>query len=71
MLLRLLALIPILGVIVGAPFVNRVTPLVFGMPLVLAWMVLWLILTSVCMGIVYALDPANRPPPPEQPSERP
>ncbi len=60
MLLRLLSLIPIIGVIGGAPFVNRVTPFVFGMPLVLAWMVLWLLLTSVCMGVVYLLDPANK-----------
>jgi hypothetical protein len=60
MLLRLLSLIPIIGVIGGAAFVNRVTPFVFGMPLVLAWMAMWLILTSVCMGVVYLLDPANK-----------
>ena len=30
------------------------------MPLVLAWIVMWVVLTSVIMGIVYLLDPANR-----------
>ena len=57
--IRWLAVLPFLGIIVGVAFFNRVEPLVLGMPLVLAWIVLWLILTSVVMGIIYACDPAN------------
>lgn len=60
MLLRLLALLPFLGILVGAAFTNQVTPLIFGMPLALAWQVLWVVLTAVIMGIVYLCDPANR-----------
>jgi hypothetical protein len=30
------------------------------MPFLLAWIVLWILLTSVVMGIVYLMDPANR-----------
>ena len=30
------------------------------MPLLLAWIVLWILLTSAIMGLIYALDPANR-----------
>ncbi|WP_322061340.1 DUF3311 domain-containing protein [Paraburkholderia sp. J63] len=60
MSLRLLAALPFIGILLGVPFVNRTEPLVLGMPLVLAWIVLWVLLTSAIMGIVYKLDPANR-----------
>ena len=42
---RLLAVLPFIGILLGVPFVNRVEPLVLGMPLVLAWIVLWVLLT--------------------------
>lgn len=42
------------------PFVNRTEPLVLGMPLVLAWIVMWVVLTAAIMGIIYRLDPVNR-----------
>jgi len=60
MSVRLLAALPFIGILVGVPFVNRTEPLVLGMPLVLAWIVMWVVLTSAIMGIVYLFDPANR-----------
>lgn len=57
-----LATLPFLALLVGPIFLNRVTPFVFGLPLLLAWIVLWLVLTPFLMAIVYRLDPANRPP---------
>lgn len=39
--------------------INKVEPYVLGMPFILFWMVLWLVLTSVFMWIVFTLDPAN------------
>ena len=60
MQVRWLALLPFFGILVGIEFVNRVTPLVFGMPLVLAWVVGWVVLSAVIMGIIYLCDPANR-----------
>jgi Protein of unknown function (DUF3311) len=59
-LIRYLAVLPFIGILVGVPFVNRVEPIVFGMPLLLAWIVMWVVLTSVLLAIVYACDPANR-----------
>ncbi|HEY4298291.1 MAG TPA: DUF3311 domain-containing protein [Paraburkholderia sp.] len=60
MLLRVLAALPFIGILLGVPFVNRVEPLVLGMPFVLAWIVMWVVLSSIIMAIVYRLDPANR-----------
>ncbi len=58
--IKWLALLPFIGMLGGVFFVNQVTPLVLGMPLLLAWIVLWVVLTSVIMGLIYATDPANR-----------
>jgi len=60
MSVRLLAALPFIGILLGVPFVNRTEPLVLGMPLVLAWIVMWVVLTSVIMGVIYLFDPANR-----------
>jgi hypothetical protein len=40
--------------------VNRVEPLVLGMPFVLGWIVAWVVLSSIIMAIVYRLDASNR-----------
>ncbi|MDQ2803125.1 MAG: DUF3311 domain-containing protein [Pseudomonadota bacterium] len=60
MLLRALGALPFLGILVGTVFFNRVEPLVFGLPQVLAWLLLWVVLTSAIMGLIYLLDPENR-----------
>jgi len=55
-----LAAIPFIGILGGAFLFNRVAPLVLGMPVLLAWIVLWILLTAAIMALVYRLDPANR-----------
>ena len=57
---KTLAALPFLGVLVGAVFLNRVTPLVLGLPLLMAWLILWILLTSAIMAVIYFTDPANR-----------
>ena len=57
---RWLTVVPALGILGGTPFVNVASPLVFGFPPVLLWLVCWVVATSVIMGVVYLLDPANR-----------
>jgi len=53
---RWLAAIPPLFILVGAPFANRVHRLVMGLPFLLLWMVLGVLLTSGVMALVGALD---------------
>ncbi len=60
--MRWLALLPFLGILVGTPFLNRVTPFVLGFPLILAWLVFWVVATAAIMALIYATDPANREP---------
>ncbi|GMA51399.1 permease [Alicyclobacillus contaminans] len=60
MSIRWLTMVPLLGIFVGVIFANRVTPIVLGMPFLFFYIVLWVVLTSVCLAIVYKLDPANR-----------
>lgn len=59
---RWLAVLPLLGILVGTAFVNQVEPLVFGMPFVLAWQVGWVIAGAAIMALIYALDPVNAEP---------
>lgn len=55
-----LAALPFIGILLGIPFANKVTPYVFGMPFILAYIVMWALLTSALMAIVYVLDKENK-----------
>ncbi|MCB8882808.1 DUF3311 domain-containing protein [Acidisoma cellulosilytica] len=54
-----LAILPILGLLLGPVIHNSATPFILGLPFLLGWMVIWVVLTSVTMAIIYALDPAR------------
>ncbi|WGR91309.1 MULTISPECIES: DUF3311 domain-containing protein [unclassified Bradyrhizobium] len=58
--IRWLAVAPFLALLVGPFFVNRATPLILGLPSLLAWIVVWILLTSLIMAVIYAADPINR-----------
>jgi len=58
--IRWLAIVPFLALLVGPFFVNRATPLILGLPFLLAWIVAWILITSLIMAVIYAIDPANR-----------
>ncbi|MEC1613292.1 DUF3311 domain-containing protein [Bacillus mojavensis] len=59
-LIHFLAALPFIGLLLGIPFANKVTPYLFGMPFILAYVVMWALLTSVLMAIVYVLDKENK-----------
>ncbi|MFC5589667.1 DUF3311 domain-containing protein [Sporosarcina soli] len=54
--LYLFSLIPAIG---SLSVINKIEPYVLGMPFVLFWLLLWVILTSLFLYIVNMLDPAN------------
>ncbi|OIK03637.1 DUF3311 domain-containing protein [Bacillus sp. MUM 13] len=54
--IHLLAFIPFVGMLGGLFFVNKVEPYVLGLPFLVFWIVLWVILTSFIMAIIYKLD---------------
>jgi hypothetical protein len=59
-LLIILSLIPFIGILAFLPLVNRVEPFVLGMPFNMFWMVMWTILSSVILSMMYKLDPRNK-----------
>ncbi|MFP5021667.1 DUF3311 domain-containing protein [Pseudonocardia phyllosphaerae] len=65
-----LAVLPWLGFLGGVPFANRVEPYVLGLPFLLFWVVTWVVLTAVCMSLVYVTDPVNRTRDPEAGARR-
>lgn len=53
---RWLALVPAIGMLGGVPFANRVEPYILGLPFLLFWITLWVVLTSAIMGLILVLD---------------
>lgn len=45
---------------VGIPFANRIEPRVFGLPFLLAWIVLGVVAAPVTLAIVYRLEGRGR-----------
>jgi len=41
---------------IGIPFANRVEPRIFGLPFLLAWIVLGMILAPVSLSLIYRLE---------------
>jgi hypothetical protein len=56
---HLLALLPALGMLGGLPFANRVHPLVFGLPFLMAWLVGWVVATAGIMALILRFDRMN------------
>ncbi|WP_328630798.1 DUF3311 domain-containing protein [Streptomyces sp. NBC_00356] len=63
-ILYLLSAVPVAGSLI---VVNTERPYVLGLPMVVFWAALWVVLTTVVMTVVYFLDPANREP--DEPSD--
>jgi hypothetical protein len=51
-----IAFTPALALVAGLPFVNRLEPVVFGLPFLLAWIVGWVLATPLFLGTAYILS---------------
>jgi hypothetical protein len=54
-----LVIIPFIGMLGGAVVFNQVTPYVLGFPFLLFWILLWIVLSSLTMLVIYQLDKSN------------
>lgn len=52
----ILALIPAIALTIGVPFANHVEPRILGLPFLLDYIVLWIVLTPAFMLAVYAME---------------
>lgn len=55
----LIAIFPFLGMFLGPVFHNSATPFILGMPFILGWIVVWILVAAVTMGLIYWLDPVR------------
>lgn len=51
-----LVALPFIAIIGLAPLANRINPIVLGLPFFLFWLLLWVLLTPVCVGFAYLLE---------------
>ena len=51
-----LALVPPIMLSIAVPFVNRIEPRIFGLPFILAWITVWVLLTPVFLYTIYRLE---------------
>jgi hypothetical protein len=51
-----LAFLPMLGLLGGVWFANRVEPHVLGLPFLLFWIVAWVVAASAIMWLIWVLD---------------
>jgi hypothetical protein len=51
-----LILIPFFMMIVALPFVNRIYPIVFGLPFLQFWLFLSMVVTPICTYCIYRIQ---------------
>lgn len=58
----LLGSIPFLTLVFALPLVNRIHPVILGLPFILFWILAWVILTPLILFLAYTLEKKfNRP----------
>ena len=55
-----LAIFPPIMLTAAIPFANRIEPRIFGMPFLLAWIALWMLLTPLCLYAIYRIEGRGR-----------
>ena len=52
----LLVLLPFISQLAVLPFVNRMDPIILGLPFLQFWLFLWIILTPLCTWGIYRIQ---------------
>jgi len=58
----LIGAVPFLMLVFALPFVNRVEPVILGLPFVLFWIVAWVALTPLLLFLADRIEKKNHPP---------
>jgi hypothetical protein len=52
--------VPFLTLVLALPFVNRLRPVILGLPFILFWILSWILLTPVLLFAAYRLESRRR-----------
>lgn len=52
----ILGAIPFIMLVLALPLVNRIHPVIFGLPFILFWILAWVILTPLVLLFAYRLE---------------
>jgi len=58
----LLGAVPFLMLVFALPFINRVEPVILGLPFILFWIVFWVALTPAFLFFAYKVEKKFNPP---------
>lgn len=64
----ILGAIPFITMVFALPLVNRIEPIILGMPFLLFWLLAWVVLTPVILALAYKLEKKYNPPEEEEDS---
>ncbi|TWK82423.1 MULTISPECIES: DUF3311 domain-containing protein [Bacillus] len=55
----ILFITPFIGQLVLLPYVNRIEPILIGLPFFHFWLVLWIVLTPLITFLIYKIEKKN------------
>lgn len=58
----ILAAIPFVTLVFALPLVNRLTPVILGLPFLLFWILAWVALTPLVLFLAYRVEKKYNPP---------
>ncbi len=62
----ILGAIPFITMVFALPLVNRIEPIILGLPFLLFWLLAWVVLTPVILALAYKLEKKYNPPEEEE-----
>ena len=51
-----IGLVPFLGICFSVPLWDRVSPMIFGLPFNLFWLIAWIVISSGCMALANRVE---------------
>ena len=52
----LLGLIPFVAMCLSVAWWDRIDPIILGLPFNMAWLLVWIVLSSVCLRLAYRIE---------------